>query len=116
MNGVTALVVTKLDVLDGMDEIRIATSYEGADTPTSDPFDSLADQRPVYETLPGWTESTKGATDWSDLPPNAQAYVKRVEAIAGAPVAMVSTGNQRAHVITLRETLIPERVEERSRP
>lgn len=105
INGLTGLCITKLDVLDGIPELDICTGYEldgqlinllpvGAD--------DVARCKPVYETLPGWTESTFGVSSWEDLPVNAQAYLKRLEALCGVPVDIVSTGPERDETIVLR--------------
>ena len=112
LSGVSALVVTKLDILDGMETLRVATQY----TYTDDDFGgdwmgNLEECRPVYEDLPGWSESTAGATSWDRLPENAQRYLKRIEDIAKVPIAMVSTGTRRDEVIRLREDLLPVRSE-----
>jgi len=112
VNGLTALVITKLDVLDGRPELRIATSYErsagasGADLPC-DWLGSLQSYEPVYETFPGWSEPTAGTLEWGRLPDTARAYLTRVEEIAGVPIAMVSTGNRRDQVIVRRPDLLP---------
>jgi adenylosuccinate synthase len=110
LSGVTALVVTKLDILDGMENLRIATQYTdiGEDF-GGDWMGNLEDCRPVYEDLPGWTESTAGATSWDELPENAQRYLKRIEDITKVPIAMVSTGFRRDQIVRLREDLLPAR-------
>jgi adenylosuccinate synthase len=105
LNGVTGFCVTKLDVMDGFEEIRICTSYrlhgEILDAP---PLDSRAwgDLEPVYETFPGWTEATRGVTRMADLPANAQAYLAAMEELCGAPVHLVSTGPERTENIVIR--------------
>jgi adenylosuccinate synthase len=105
LNGVDGMCITKLDVLDGMDEIRLCTHYEvegrRADLiPTG--ADAVARCRPVYETLPGWKESTLGARSFDALPRNARDYLARIEALTGAPIAMVSTGADRDETILVR--------------
>ena len=104
INGVSGLCITKLDVLDRIPEIRMCTGYElrgeRLDLLPLDADDIVACQ-PVYETLPGWTESTFGVTDWDRLPANARSYLRRIEAVIGAPIDMVSTGPDRAHTIVL---------------
>ncbi|MFO1323357.1 MAG: adenylosuccinate synthase [Burkholderiales bacterium] len=102
LNGVDGLCITKLDVLDGMSEIRLCTSYvmDGrplALIPTG--AEAVARCRPVYETLPGWSESTVGAKSFAALPANARAYLSRIEALTGVPIAMVSTGPDRDETI-----------------
>jgi len=102
LNGVDGLCITKLDVLDGMPEIRICTSYlmDGRKLdliPTG--AEAVARCRPVYETLPGWQDSTVGAKSFAALPANARAYLNRVEALTRVPIAMVSTGPDREETI-----------------
>jgi len=105
-NSVSALAVTKLDVLDELDTIRIAVAYRNGDTEVTDApvgADAYAAAEPVYVDLPGWKTSTVGITRYKDLPPNARAYLDKIEELAGVPVAMVSTGADRAQTIVLRE-------------
>jgi len=102
LNGVDGLCITKLDVLDGMPEIRVCTSYRSGGTtldliPTG--AEAVAQCAPVYETLPGWSESTVGATSFAALPANARTYLARIEALTGVPIAMVSTGPDRGETI-----------------
>ena len=102
LNGVDGLCITKLDVLDGMPEIRLCTRYtvDGASVeliPTG--ADQVARCVPVYETLAGWTESTVGASSFDALPANARAYLRRIETLTGVPIAMVSTGPDRSETI-----------------
>ena len=102
LNGVDGLCITKLDVLDGMPEIRVCTSYrmdgKALDLiPTG--AEAVARCTPVYETLPGWSESTVGAKSFGALPANARAYLQRIEALTGVPIAMVSTGPDRDETI-----------------
>ncbi|ALV05985.1 adenylosuccinate synthetase [Roseateles depolymerans] len=105
INGITGLCLTKLDVLDGLKEVNMCVGYElhgqRIDILPLDADDILA-CKPIYEVFPGWTESTFGVTDWDALPANARAYLKRVEEVIGAPIAMVSTGPDRDHTILLR--------------
>ena len=102
LNGVSGLCITKLDVLDGMPEIRIGTHYtvrgKRVDLLPSG-ADAVAECVPVYETLPGWTESTVGLKQFESLPRNAQAYLQRIEALTGVPIAMISTGPERDETI-----------------
>ncbi|MGH8801391.1 MAG: adenylosuccinate synthase [Casimicrobiaceae bacterium] len=102
LNGADGLCITKLDVLDSLPEIRICTHYEveGA-TCTLIPTgaDAVARCRPVYETLPGWSESTVGARSFAALPAAARAYLERIETLTGVPIAMVSTGPDRDETI-----------------
>ena len=108
VNGLSALAITKLDVLDGLDTLEICTAYRcGAETLTEMPSDvaQLAACQPVYESMPGWNEPTKGITDYSRLPKNAQAYIRRLEETSGVKAAIISTGSDREHTI-LRDGLI----------
>ncbi|MFZ5462920.1 MAG: adenylosuccinate synthase [Pseudomonadota bacterium] len=105
INGVSGLCVTKLDVLDGVEELKVCTGYrlEGRFTdilPVG--AEDLAGCEPVYETLPGWKESTVGIKVLEALPPGARAYLKRIEEICGVPVDMISTGPDREETIVLR--------------
>ncbi|HEX7328277.1 MAG TPA: adenylosuccinate synthase [Casimicrobiaceae bacterium] len=102
LSGVDGLCITKLDVLDGFEEIRICTHYEvdgGVVTLIPSGADAVARCRPVYETLPGWSESTVGARTLAALPAAARAYLERIEALTGVPIAMVSTGPDRDETI-----------------
>ena len=104
LNGVAGLCITKLDVLDGMREIRICTGYTVHGKPVALlPLgaDAVAECDPVYESLPGWSESTVGARTIDDLPRNARAYLERIAALTGVPIAMVSTGPDRDETILL---------------
>jgi adenylosuccinate synthase len=102
LNGVDGLCITKLDVLDGMSSIRICTGYTVAGKPLAllpSGAEAVAQCEPVYEDLPGWTESTFGVDTLDALPANARAYLKRIEALTGVPIAMVSTGPERDETI-----------------
>jgi len=105
LNGVSGFCVTKLDVLDGFDEIRICTAYrldgERLEAPPLDVQD-WARLEPVYETFPGWQESSRGARRMEDLPANARSYLEAMEALCGAPVHIVSTGPERTENIVIR--------------
>lgn len=105
INGVSGLCITKLDVLDGLDEIRMAVGYQ-LDGRRIDilPLDAdeIAACQPIYETFPGWKDSTFGLTRWEQLPANARSYLDAVQAHAGRPIDMVSTGPDREHTILLR--------------
>ncbi len=105
INGISGLCVTKLDVLDGLPEIKICTGYRlGAQRLEVLPLDAdeIAACEPLYETLPGWTGTTAGLTHWEQLPDNAKRYLERMQALIGAPIDMVSTGPDRVHTILLR--------------
>ena len=102
VNGVDAFAVTKLDVLDGLDEIRICTGYR-ADGKGLPAFPAsaglLARVRPVYETHPGWQASTGGVRRMKALPPEARRYLRRVSQLCGVPIRMVSVVAERGAVI-----------------
>jgi len=105
LNGVSGLCVTKLDVLDGFDEIKVCTTYRlYGDTLDAPPLDVThwSDLEPVYESFPGWQESSRGATRMEDLPPNARSYLEAMEALSGVPVHIVSTGPERSENIILK--------------
>ncbi|MEW6312069.1 MAG: adenylosuccinate synthetase, partial [Pseudomonadota bacterium] len=106
INSISGICLTKLDVLDGLETIRICTGYKDAvgevlvDAPTD--ADSYVGLQPVYEELPGWSESTLGAKSLDELPANARAYIRRIEELIEAPVDIVSTGPDRNETIVLR--------------
>ncbi|HTH59271.1 MAG TPA: adenylosuccinate synthase [Paraburkholderia sp.] len=105
INGVSGLCITKLDVLDGLDEVKLCVGYkvDGRDVDILPRGASLvAACEPVYETFAGWKESTIGITQWDALPKSAQAYLARVQDVAGVPIDMVSTGPDRDETILLR--------------
>jgi adenylosuccinate synthase len=105
VNGLDALALTKLDVLDGLEQIEVCTSYRcGSRTLTEFPSDvaQLSACEPVYESLPGWSTPTKGVRRFDELPENARRYVARLEEITGVPAAIVSTGSER-HDTILRD-------------
>jgi adenylosuccinate synthase len=103
VNGLTGLAVTKLDVLDTLPELKVATAYRMPDGSQTERFPadtwSLADVEPVYETLPGWQAPTGEVRRLEDLPRNARAYLDRIEELSGAPVAWVSVGTKRTQII-----------------
>ncbi len=112
INGLDALALTKLDVLDGLEQIEICTAYRiGARTITDMPSDvaQLAACQPVYESMPGWDRPTKGVRRFDDLPENARRYVARLEKVTGVPAALVSTGSDRDETI-LRDDIIGTRL------
>jgi adenylosuccinate synthase len=106
INGVSGVCLTKLDVLDGIESLKICTGYKIGDK-TVDIFpvgaEDAARCEPIYEEMPGWKESTVGVKSMEGLPANALAYVKRLEALIGAPIAMVSTGPDREETIVLQD-------------
>ena len=105
INGVSGLCVTKLDVMDGMEKVRIGVGYK-IDGQFSDILpvgaESLADCEPVYEDMPGWSASTVGVKRYADLPQEARNYLERIAKICEVPVDMVSTGPDRDETIVLR--------------
>jgi adenylosuccinate synthase len=105
INGVSGMCLTKLDVLDGLESLQLCIGYK-LDGKALDVFpvgaEDAARCEPVYEEMPGWSESTVGAKSLAALPANARAYVKRIEELVGIPVDMVSTGPDREETIVLR--------------
>jgi adenylosuccinate synthase len=102
VNGLTGLAVTKLDVLDTLPELKIATGYKvGGEVLDDFPADLalLADAEPVYEVMPGWESSTAEARRWDDLPPRARAYLERLAELSEAPIWFVSVGTRRDQII-----------------
>ncbi|AOA59008.1 adenylosuccinate synthase [Acinetobacter larvae] len=104
VNSLSGICLTKLDVLDGLAEVKICVGYESADSGCVGSSDALAFEtlKPIYETLPGWSESTVGLTSIEQLPANALAYVKRLEQLIECPIDIISTGPDRAETIVLR--------------
>ena len=102
INGLTGLCITKLDVLDGIKELKICTGYK-LDGKTLDLLplgaDDVARCEPIYESMPGWSETTFGVKRWEDLPQAARDYLLRLEQVTGVPVAIVSTGPERDETI-----------------
>jgi adenylosuccinate synthase len=106
VNGLTGLAVTKLDVLDTLDELRIATGYRvGGEVLDDFPADLglLDEAEPVYETLPGWQSSTAEARTWDDLPQRARDYLQRIVDLTGAPIWYVSVGTRRDQIIHVEQ-------------
>jgi len=106
INSISGLCLTKLDVLDGLKEIRICTGYEQSDGVAGTPrfaSEYYADIKPVYEVLPGWEESTLGIKRLEALPANARAYLRRIEETVGAPIDIISTGPDRSETIVLKD-------------
>ncbi len=102
VNGLTGLALTKLDVLDAFDEVRICTGYrlpDGHLTAFPDDLSLLEQAEPVYETLPGWNRPSAGARDHRDLPREARRYLDRVEELTGVPIWFVSVGTEREQII-----------------
>jgi adenylosuccinate synthase len=108
INGLDALALTKLDVLDGLERLEICTGYRcGNKTLTEFPSDvtRLADCEPVYETMPGWSAATRGLPRFADLPEAARRYVTRLEEVSGVPVALISTGSERGDTIFRKDVI-----------
>jgi adenylosuccinate synthase len=106
VSGITGIALTKIDVLDGLETVRICTGYEidGRRFEYLPPHS--ADQarvKPIYEEMPGWSESTAGARSWADLPAQAIKYIRRVEELIRCPVALVSTSPERDDTILVRD-------------
>lgn len=104
INGVTGLCITKLDVLDGLKEIKLCVGYDSPDgrldvLPAG--ADSVAQCKPIYESWPGWEGSTAGIKSWDDLPIEAQRYLTRLSEVTGAGISMISTGPERDETILL---------------
>ncbi len=105
VNSVSGLCMTKLDVLDGLETVKVCTAYRvGGEETTALPAgaEALASCEPVYEELPGWSGSTAGITSFEQLPEAARSYLKRIEELAGVPVDIISTGPDRDETIILR--------------
>jgi len=106
VNGITGIALTKLDILDGMEELKVCTGY----MIDGEKFDHLpassirqAKAEPIYEVMEGWSDSTQGARSWADLPATAIKYIRRIEEIIGAPVALLSTSPKREDVILVHD-------------
>jgi adenylosuccinate synthase len=111
INGLDALALTKLDVLDGLDEIRVCTAYRcGGDVLTEFPSDvrQLAACEPIYESHPGWAQPTRGVRSYGDLPAPARAYIARLEEASLVPVSIISTGSDREDTIFREGSVIAE--------
>jgi adenylosuccinate synthase len=113
INGLDALALTKLDVLDGVDRLDICTAYRcGNQTLTEFPSDiaRLASCKPMYETMPGWSSPTRGLRRFADLPEAARRYVSRLEEVSGVPVALISTGSERDDTIFRKDVIVDRRL------
>jgi adenylosuccinate synthase len=111
VNGLDALALMKLDVLDGLEAIQVCTGYRYKGELLTDfpnETDILAECQPVYETWPGWKESTVGIVEEARLPVNCQAYLRQLEALAGLPLAIISTGPRRDQTIVRSSVLLKE--------
>jgi adenylosuccinate synthase len=105
-SGVNGIAFTKLDVLDGFEELKICVAYE-LDGERIDHLPTAADHqarcKPIYETMPGWSQSTEGARSWAELPAEAIKYVRRVEELIDCPVALLSTSPEREDTILVTD-------------
>jgi adenylosuccinate synthase len=105
-SGVNGIALTKLDVLDGFETLKICVGYE-LDGQRMDYLPTAADHqarcKPIYEEMPGWSDSTEGARSWADLPANAIKYVRRVEELIDCPVALLSTSPEREDTILVTD-------------
>ena len=105
INSISGICLTKLDVLDGLDEVNICVGYvraDGSDAGIPMHSDDFKNITPVYESMPGWSDVTVGAQHLADLPQAARDYITRIEELTGAPVDIVSTGPDRVETIVLR--------------
>jgi len=106
VGGIRGIALTKLDVLDGFDELKVCTGYRcGGETVQHFPAGMArqAEVTPVYETMSGWQASTKGARSWADLPAEAVKYIRRIEELIAAPVALLSTSPERDDTILVHD-------------
>ena len=103
LNGLSAIAITKLDVLDSFKKIKICTAYRAGDRTLSDVPDTVmqGEVQPIYEEWPGWETRTTEIRSWNDLPPRAQAYLKRIEELAAVPIRFISVGPRREQMICL---------------
>ena len=105
INSISGLCLTKLDVLDGLDTVNVCIGYQGVGSNSSGSLmdvDTYKNLEPIYEALPGWSESTFGAKSLDDLPQNARDYIKFIEEVVEVPVDIISTGPDREETIVLR--------------
>jgi adenylosuccinate synthase len=109
VSGIDGIALTKLDVLDGFEEIKICVGY----TLDGDKLDRLpagqnaqARVKPVYETFEGWSQSTRGARSWGELPAQAVKYVRRIEELIGCPVTLLSTSPERDDTILMKDPFL----------
>ena len=106
INGIHGIALTKMDILDGLPVLKICVGYQIGDRSFDYLPSGMRDQAaatPIYEELEGWTETTQGARSWKDLPGNALKYVRRIEELIGAPVALLSTSPEREDTILMRD-------------
>ncbi|MDE5285777.1 MAG: adenylosuccinate synthetase, partial [Buchnera aphidicola] len=109
LNSLSGLCITKLDVLDGLKEVKICVAYQNVHTLEITKFPSmqkLEDFVPIYETYPGWNKNTLGLTTLQSLPDEARTYLQRIEEIVKVPIDIVSTGPDRSNIIIMRDIFI----------
>ena len=107
LNGLSGLCITKLDVLDGLDTVKICSGYRtGGEIRTVPLAGELANCEPVYEEMPGWQGATRGMKNYNELPENARAYLQRIQELCEAPISMISTGPDRTETIVLDNPLL----------
>jgi adenylosuccinate synthase len=115
INGFTSVALTKLDVLDVLDEIKVCTGYR-LDGRTLDSFPAVSQDlrriEPVYESLPGWNSSTEGVTELDDLPAPARAYIDFISREIGVPIGLVSTGPERGQTIVVKDSALGKWIQE----
>ena len=106
VGGITGIALTKIDVLDGFEEVAICTGYRLGDQ-VLDYYPAHAAEQakvePIYETMPGWSESTASARSWAELPAQAIKYIRRIEELIQCPVTLVSTSPERDDTILVRD-------------
>ncbi|MFP6569926.1 MAG: adenylosuccinate synthase [Dehalococcoidia bacterium] len=108
INGFDALIITKLDILDGFDTVKVCVAYEIDGKRTENfPIDSalLARSKPIYEEFPGWSDSTAGITRKEDIPANAMTYIRSIEDILGVKAAVISSGPRREETVVLKDII-----------
>jgi adenylosuccinate synthase len=109
VNGLSGLCITKLDVLDGLSELKICVGYE-LDGEQTDILPMGADEiercKPIYETIEGWSDSTVGVTEYDKLPANARLYLQRIEQVCGVPIHIISTSPDRDHTIKVKHPFV----------
>jgi len=109
VNGINGIALTKIDVLDGMDEIKLCTGYR-IDGKFYDhlPASTVKQQKveAIYESMEGWADTTEGARSWAELPATAVQYIRRIEELIEAPVALLSTGPEREASILVHDPFI----------
>jgi adenylosuccinate synthase len=106
--GISGMALTKLDVLDGFDTLKICVGYkcDGSDEVFNyfpSEMGAQAACKPIYEELPGWRSSTCGTQNWADLPANAIKYIRRIEGLTKIPVTLLSTSPEREHTILIKD-------------